>query len=55
MQAVDEYIEKLLTILEPGDVILTGTPAGRGRLEKGDGVEVGIEGVGGRSNTKKAG
>jgi 5-oxopent-3-ene-1,2,5-tricarboxylate decarboxylase/2-hydroxyhepta-2,4-diene-1,7-dioate isomerase len=32
--------------LEPGDVILTGTPAGAGVVEPGDVVEVEIEGVG---------
>ena len=32
--------------LIPGDVILTGTPAGVGPLEIGDEVSVGIEGIG---------
>ncbi|NLE76877.1 MAG: fumarylacetoacetate hydrolase family protein [Chloroflexi bacterium] len=32
--------------LEPGDVILTGTPAGVGPLHPGDQVEVEIEGIG---------
>jgi len=32
--------------LEPGDVILTGTPAGVGPLVSGDQVEVEIEGIG---------
>jgi len=32
--------------LEPGDVILTGTPAGVGPLHAGDSVEVDIEGIG---------
>jgi 5-oxopent-3-ene-1,2,5-tricarboxylate decarboxylase/2-hydroxyhepta-2,4-diene-1,7-dioate isomerase len=32
--------------LEPGDVILTGTPAGAGVVEPGDVVEVAIEGLG---------
>lgn len=32
--------------LEPGDVILTGTPAGAGVAEPGDVVEVEIEGIG---------
>lgn len=32
--------------LEPGDVILTGTPAGVGILKDGDQVEVSIEGIG---------
>jgi 2-keto-4-pentenoate hydratase/2-oxohepta-3-ene-1,7-dioic acid hydratase in catechol pathway len=33
-------------ILEPGDVIATGTPSGVGSLKKGDAVEVEIEGIG---------
>jgi 2-keto-4-pentenoate hydratase/2-oxohepta-3-ene-1,7-dioic acid hydratase in catechol pathway len=32
--------------LEPGDVILTGTPAGVGQLKPGDHVEVSIAGLG---------
>lgn len=32
--------------LHPGDVLLTGTPAGSGRLEPGDVVEVSVEGIG---------
>jgi 2-keto-4-pentenoate hydratase/2-oxohepta-3-ene-1,7-dioic acid hydratase in catechol pathway len=32
--------------LHPGDVILTGTPAGVGPLASGDNVEVEIEGIG---------
>jgi 2-keto-4-pentenoate hydratase/2-oxohepta-3-ene-1,7-dioic acid hydratase in catechol pathway len=32
--------------LEPGDIILTGTPAGVGPLHTGDVVEVEIEGIG---------
>jgi 2-keto-4-pentenoate hydratase/2-oxohepta-3-ene-1,7-dioic acid hydratase in catechol pathway len=32
--------------LEPGDVVLTGTPEGVGELTDGDRVEVDIEGVG---------
>lgn len=32
--------------LEPGDVILTGTPAGVGRVESGDTMEAEIAGVG---------
>ena len=40
-----EFISHVMT-LEPGDVIATGTPPGVGRLEKGDVVEVEIEGIG---------
>jgi len=32
--------------LQPGDVILTGTPAGISPLEEGDTVEVSVEGIG---------
>ena len=32
--------------LEPGDVLLTGTPEGVGKLEPGDQVDVEIEGIG---------
>jgi 2-keto-4-pentenoate hydratase/2-oxohepta-3-ene-1,7-dioic acid hydratase in catechol pathway len=35
----------MMTLL-PGDLILTGTPAGVGPLSPGDVVEVEIEGVG---------
>jgi 2-keto-4-pentenoate hydratase/2-oxohepta-3-ene-1,7-dioic acid hydratase in catechol pathway len=43
------YISRVMT-LEPGDVILTGTPAGVGPLAPGDVVEVEVEGVGTLSN-----
>jgi 2-keto-4-pentenoate hydratase/2-oxohepta-3-ene-1,7-dioic acid hydratase in catechol pathway len=39
------YISSVMT-LEPGDVILTGTPAGVAPLRPGDLVEVEIEGIG---------
>jgi len=39
------YISRMMTLL-PGDLILTGTPAGIGALSAGDRVEVEIEGVG---------
>jgi len=39
------YISRMMT-LEPGDLILTGTPAGVGPLSPGDTVEVEIEGIG---------
>jgi len=32
--------------LEPGDVVITGTPAGVAELTDGDSVEVEVEGVG---------
>src|SRR5688572_18822562 len=40
-----EFITAIMTLV-PGDVILTGTPAGVGSLESGDTVEVEIEGIG---------
>ena len=40
-----EFISQVMTLL-PGDVILTGTPAGVGPLEVGDKVEVEVEGIG---------
>jgi 2-keto-4-pentenoate hydratase/2-oxohepta-3-ene-1,7-dioic acid hydratase in catechol pathway len=40
-----EFITAVMTLV-PGDVILTGTPAGVGALEAGDVVEVEIEGIG---------
>ena len=39
------YVSKVMTLL-PGDVITTGTPAGVGPMERGDVVEVWIEGIG---------
>jgi 2-keto-4-pentenoate hydratase/2-oxohepta-3-ene-1,7-dioic acid hydratase in catechol pathway len=40
-----EFVTRVMTLL-PGDVILTGTPAGVGPLAVGDKVEVEIDGVG---------
>lgn len=39
------FVSNVMTLL-PGDVILTGTPAGVGPMARGDVVEVRIEGVG---------
>jgi 2-keto-4-pentenoate hydratase/2-oxohepta-3-ene-1,7-dioic acid hydratase in catechol pathway len=39
------YVSHQMTLL-PGDVILTGTPAGVGPLVAGDEVEIAIEGIG---------
>lgn len=44
------YITSFATLL-PGDVILTGTPAGVGRLEPGQEVSVTIDGIGTLINT----
>lgn len=43
--AIVEYASSVWTLL-PGDVILTGTPAGVGPIENGDTVEVEISGIG---------
>jgi 2-keto-4-pentenoate hydratase/2-oxohepta-3-ene-1,7-dioic acid hydratase in catechol pathway len=40
-----EFITSVMT-LNPGDVILTGTPSGVGPLNAGDRVEVEVEGIG---------
>ena len=48
------YISQMIT-LEPGDVVMTGTPAGVGPLELGDVVEVTIEAIGTLSNPVQAG
>jgi len=40
-----EFVTEFMTLL-PGDVIMTGTPEGVGKLEPGDKVEVEIDGIG---------
>lgn len=40
-----EYVTRYVT-LEPGDVVLTGTPEGVGPLQRGDRVEVEVDGIG---------
>ena len=40
-----EFVSQVMTLL-PGDVVLTGTPAGVGPLQVGDRVEVEVEGIG---------
>lgn len=47
------FITSVMT-LEPGDIILTGTPAGVSPLKAGDTVEVTIEGLGSLSNPVSA-
>ena len=44
------WISSIMT-LEPGDLIMTGTPSGVGAMEDGDVVEVAIEGLGCLRNT----
>lgn len=43
------FISKAIT-LQPGDVIITGTPSGVGRIQAGDRLEVTVEGIGTLSN-----
>ncbi|MGH8838261.1 MAG: fumarylacetoacetate hydrolase family protein, partial [Jiangellaceae bacterium] len=43
------YVSAVMTLL-PGDVILTGTPAGVGRMQPGDEVTVAVEGIGSLTN-----
>jgi 2-keto-4-pentenoate hydratase/2-oxohepta-3-ene-1,7-dioic acid hydratase in catechol pathway len=47
------YITSAIT-LEPGDLVLTGTPSGVGPLKAGDSVEVSIPGLGVLANTVAA-
>ena len=42
---VIEFVTTFMTLL-PGDVIMTGTPEGVGKLEPGDRVEVEVDGIG---------
>jgi 2-keto-4-pentenoate hydratase/2-oxohepta-3-ene-1,7-dioic acid hydratase in catechol pathway len=44
------YVSSIMT-LEPGDVVVAGTPPGIGTLESGDVVEVEIDGIGVLRNT----
>jgi 2-keto-4-pentenoate hydratase/2-oxohepta-3-ene-1,7-dioic acid hydratase in catechol pathway len=45
VQKLIAFISSVMT-LQPGDVILTGTPTGIGPLKAGDAVDVEIEGIG---------
>jgi len=47
---VIRYIAQVMTLL-PGDLVLTGTPAGVGPLASGDQVEVKVDGVGSLKNS----
>ena len=47
--AVIEWITRFMTLL-PGDVVLTGTPAGVGPLTAGSSVSVTVEGIGTLTN-----
>lgn len=43
------YLSKIMT-LEPGDIIMTGTPSGIGPMARGDRIVIEIEGIGSLSN-----
>jgi 2-keto-4-pentenoate hydratase/2-oxohepta-3-ene-1,7-dioic acid hydratase in catechol pathway len=47
--ALIAYVSQVMTLL-PGDVLLTGTPAGAGPLTDGDEVSVTVEGIGTLTN-----
>lgn len=51
--ALVEFVSRFIT-LEPGDLVLTGTPAGVGPLHDGETVEVEVTGVGTLSNPVQA-
>jgi len=44
------FISRIMT-LNPGDLIITGTPSGVGPMKPGDEIEVRIEGIGSLRNT----
>jgi 2-keto-4-pentenoate hydratase/2-oxohepta-3-ene-1,7-dioic acid hydratase in catechol pathway len=43
------FVSQVMT-LEPGDLILTGTPAGIGPMKPGDEIEIRVEGIGSLKN-----
>lgn len=45
-----EFVSSIMT-LEPGDVIITGTPSGVGPMKSGDRIKVEISGIGTLENT----
>jgi len=47
--AIVEWISAVMTLL-PGDLILTGTPAGVGPIEDRDTVSITVEGIGTLTN-----
>jgi 2-keto-4-pentenoate hydratase/2-oxohepta-3-ene-1,7-dioic acid hydratase in catechol pathway len=49
VDVVIRFVSQVMTLL-PGDLILTGTPAGIGPLVAGDEVTISIEGIGALSN-----
>ncbi len=53
MNELVSFISGIMT-LEPGDLIITGTPAGIGPMKPGDEIEVRIEGIGSLKNRVSA-
>jgi 2-keto-4-pentenoate hydratase/2-oxohepta-3-ene-1,7-dioic acid hydratase in catechol pathway len=51
--ALIAFVSQIMTLL-PGDVILTGTPAGVGPIQAGDTVSIDIEGIGTLTNEVRA-
>lgn len=49
IEEIVSFVSQIMT-LNPGDVIVTGTPSGVGELQVGDVVEVEIEGIGTLTN-----
>lgn len=49
VDAIVEFVSGVMTLL-PGDVILTGTPAGIGPMKDGDSVTVSVQGLGALTN-----
>ncbi|OGW45594.1 MAG: hypothetical protein A2078_02950 [Nitrospirae bacterium GWC2_57_9] len=47
------FISRIMT-LYPGDLVITGTPAGIGPMQPGDSIEVRIEGIGSLKNTVRS-
>jgi 2-keto-4-pentenoate hydratase/2-oxohepta-3-ene-1,7-dioic acid hydratase in catechol pathway len=48
-----EFVSAIMTLL-PGDVLLTGTPAGVGPMVAGQTVSVSVEGIGTLTNSAAA-
>ena len=51
--AIIEFVSRVVT-LEPGDVIMTGTPGRPGDIHAGDSVEVEVQGIGVLTNKVRA-
>ena len=54
VRTIVAYVSTVMTLL-PGDVILTGTPSGVGKMSHGDEVSITIEGIGTLDNSVVAG